>query len=490
MIRPLLSPTRITGNATTGLISAARVGVRNIQRSTNLISRAPGVTKEQRFGMNYVEFFGSKKIGKDLKKSMLTIRDSMSSTFGIVKSLKESVTKGTGVFGFIGNIVRFGALALPFLPFFGVIKTILGLVAVGGIGALLLRFKDDIIGFFERTEIASKIFESIKTNVIGFTSYIKNIIAEFIVSRAMTKEFQTLRKGSELRLGARVRAAEELGLNPQSAIIDETQNEIRILKEERKEFKENENPGLRASSIQKEFYRNQLRAFDARITELQTGRVPVEQPFKTLGILSGKRRQLPEFTKKFDLMGKFLGNITAEQGIYSTKNVNTLSAAERLDLVKSTLREFENREDISKAKLIYQRELRKGNLLNTNQVQQAEDIIKFLDLTTSGDPFENNEKVDKQFVSELKNLSPFEKNIDPVAKNYLRENHRRSKRPIMGGGSGTNVSVLPIGNKSPQPELARNDTGGLSSGPSMRLYSNVDHDNYVALINKSSLNVV
>ena len=490
MIRPLLSPTRITGNATTGLISAARVGVRNIQRSTNLISRAPDVTKEQRFGMNYVEFFGSKKIGKDLKKSMLTIRDSMSSTFGIVKSLKESVTKGTGVFGFIGNIVRFGALALPFLPFFGVIKTILGLVTVGGIGALLLKFKDDIVDFFKRSEIASEIFESIKKNVIGFTSYIKNVIAEFIVSRTMSKEFQTLKKGSELRLGARVRAAEELGLNPQSAIIDETQNEIRILKEERKEFKENEDPGLRASVIEKEFYRNQLKAFDARITELQTGRVPVEQPFKTLGILSGKRRQLPEFTKKFDLMGKFLGNITAEQGIYSTKDVNTLSAAERLDLVKNTLREFENREDISKAKLIYQRELRKDNLLNINQVRQAEDIIKFLDLNTSGDPFENNEKVDKQFVSELKNLSPFEKNIDPVAKNYLRENHRRSKRPIMGGGSGTNVSVLPIGNKSPQPELARNDTGGLSSGPSMRLYSNVDHDNYVALINKSSLNVV
>ena len=489
MIRPLLSPTRITGNATTGLISAARVGVRNIQRSTNLISRAPDVTKEQRFGMNYVEFFGSKKIGKDLKKSMLTIRDSMSSTFGIVKSLKESVTKGTGVFGFIGNIVRFGALALPFLPFFGVIKTILGLVTVGGIGALLFKFKDDIVKFFQESDVASEIFESIKKNVIGFTSYIKNVIAEFIVSRTMSKEFQTLKKGSELRLGARVRAAEELGLNPQSAIIDETQNEIRILKEERKEFKENENPGLRASSIQKEFYRNQLRAFDARITELQTGRVPVEQPFKTLGLLSGRRRELP-FTKGADLIGKFAGNITAEQGIYSTKDVNTLSAAERLDLVKSTLREFENREDISKAKLIYQRELRKGDFLNINQVKQAEDIIKFLDLTTSGDPFENNEKVDKQFVSELKNLSPFEKNIDPVAKNYLKENKRRSKRPIMGGGNGTNLSVLPIGNKSPQPELARNDTGGLSSGPSMRLYSNVDHDNYVALINKSSLNVV
>ena len=489
MIRPLLSPTRITGNATTGLISAARVGVRNIQRSTNLISRAPDVTKEQRFGMNYVEFFGSKKIGKDLKKSMLTIRDSMSSTFGIVKSLKESVTKGTGVFGFIGNIVRFGALALPFLPFFGVIKTILGLFTVGGIGALLFKFKDDIVDFFKRSEVASEIFESIKKNVIGFTSYIKNVIAEFIVSRSMTKEFQTLRKGSELRLDARVRAAEELGLNPQSAIIDETQNEIRILKEEKKAFKENEDPGLRASSIEKEFYRNQLRAFDARITELQTGRVPVEKPLKTLGILSGKRRELP-FTKGFDFIGKFAGDVTAEQGIYSTKNVNTLSAAERLDLVKSTLREFENREDISKAKLIYQRELRKGDLLNINQAQQAEDIIKFLDLNASGDPFENNEKVDKQFVSELKNLPFLEKNVAPVVKNYLSENERKSKRPIVGGGNGTNVSVLPMGNKSPQPELARNDTGGLSSGPSMRLYSNVDHDNYVALINKSSLNVV
>ena len=58
------------------------------------------------------------------------------------------------------------------------------------------------------------------------------------------------------------------------------------------------------------------------------------------------------------------------------------------------------------------------------------------------------------------------------------------------GGGGTNVSVLPMSNNLTQPDLARNDTGGLTSGPSMRLYANVDHDNFVALINKSSLNVV
>ena len=66
MIKPLLSPTTITGNATTGLISAARSGLRNIQKSTETISKAPDVTKEQGFGMNYIGFFGSKKVGKDL----------------------------------------------------------------------------------------------------------------------------------------------------------------------------------------------------------------------------------------------------------------------------------------------------------------------------------------------------------------------------------------------------------------------------------------
>ena len=90
----------------------------------------------------------------------------------------------------------------------------------------------------------------------------------------------------------------------------------------------------------------------------------------------------------------------------------------------------------------------------------------------------------------MKNLTFLEKNVAPVVKNYLSENKRKSLRSTVGGGNGTNVSVLPMGNNSPQPELARNDTGGLTSGPSMRLYPNVDHDNYVALINKSSLNVV
>ena len=129
-------------------------------------------------------------------------------------------------------------------------------------------------------------------------------------------------------------------------------------------------------------------------------------------------------------------------------------------------------------------------MLNKNQAQQALDIIDFLDLNTSGNPLENNEKIDKQFVRELQSLPFSEKIIEPKVKNYLNENIRKQRGSGVGGRNGTNISVLPMGNNSTQPDLVRNDTGGLTSGPSMRLYANVDHDNFVALINKSSLNVV
>ena len=294
-------------------------------------------------------------------------------------------------------------------------------------------------------------------------------------------------------MDARIKKAEESGLSSQSAVIDETENEIRMLKEERKQFGLNEFPGLRASSAEKEFYRNQLKAFDDRITELQTGRVPVERDFQSLGILSGKPFGKGPITlpgsRIFDFVGKFAGDVTAQQGIYSQRDLEGLSGQERLNLIKSTLREFENREDISKAKLIYGREYERDDLLNLNQMDQAKDILRYLDAVE--DPFANNEKIDKQFIKQLDSVYP----IMPKAKSKsLTRKIFDSAFNLTPVGravnSGTNLSVLPIGNNSPQPDLARNDTGGLSSGPSMRLYSNVDHDNYVALINKSSLNVV
>ena len=166
MIKPAITPRRITGNATTGLISAAKSGVRNIQSTTETISNAPDVTKEQKFGINYVGFFGSKKVGKDLKKSMNTIKDSVGSTFGIAKSLKESVTKGAGVFGFVGKLIGGAAMALPIFGLLGVplLKGILGILAIGGIAALFNVFKKPIINFFKRTAEFKTVVEDMIKN--------------------------------------------------------------------------------------------------------------------------------------------------------------------------------------------------------------------------------------------------------------------------------------------------------------------------------------
>ena len=68
----------------------------------------------------------------------------------------------------------------------------------------------------------------------------------------------------------------EEGYNEIYEIFKDYDGKILILAEDHfftsgkilKEFKENEDPGLGASVIEKEFYRNQLRAFDARVFEL------------------------------------------------------------------------------------------------------------------------------------------------------------------------------------------------------------------------------
>ena len=316
MIRPLLTPRKITGNATIGLVSAARNSVRNIKRSTDTISNAPGVTKEQKFGMNYVGFFGSKKNSKILDKSLKTIRDSMVSTFGIATALKTAVKTGQGIFGFIGKIFKFAGSILNLLPFSGIIKTFLASIAVGGVGGLFFKFKDQILGFFERSEIASKIFDAIKSKAKGFTSYIKDIISDFLISRKMSGEFQQLRAISQQRLNEKI---SDLG-GDQDAVVQANKDEIKLLEQELKLYKEqNKDLGLGDE------YKNQVKAYQDRITELKTGAVPARQkllpfaipnlfPFNNFGL--GDLQKVPA---ALNPVGALTENLTAERGVYTDR---------------------------------------------------------------------------------------------------------------------------------------------------------------------------
>ena len=254
MIKPAITPRRITGNATTGIISAARSGVRNIQGATETISNAPDVTKEQKFGINYVGFFGSKKVGTDLKKSMKTIKDSVGSTFGIAKSLKESVTKGAGVFGFVGKLIGGAAMALPIFALLGIplLKGILGILAVGGIAGLLSTFGGQIIDF-------------VKDKASGFTKFIKEVISEFFIGRRTSTEFQNLREISQRRVDKNLNLDKDE--DRQAATVKANENEIKFLRKEKDNYVKN-------NSVETDVnYKEVVKAYEDRIKELSTGKL-------------------------------------------------------------------------------------------------------------------------------------------------------------------------------------------------------------------------
>ena len=317
----------------------------------------------------------------------------------------------------------------------------------------------------------NRIFEIIKSKAAGFTSYIKNVIADFIIDRRMSKEFQTLRSKSETRLDSRI---EEAG-GTQDAVIDETKREIKVLEEERKDYKKNNSKATDPN------YNETIKALDDRITELKTGKVPVQQ-----------YGRLPLFGTKiknpFDFVGRFAEQVTEERASFSSKDYSELSSSEKLKTIQDILKDFDDREELAKAKLIYQREIDQGNL-NTNQLQQADDIIKYLEMVASPlgalDPKKRGE-----FLNQIESTSPVipKKNVERKVQDF--NDRRKFRRGSNSGGGGNNVSVLPMGGNNDTQTLARNDIGSGDASPSMSIWSNYDPDNFVAAINKSSLNVV
>ena len=476
MIRPLLTPRRVTGNATTGLISAARSGLRNIQRSTNLISRAPGVTKEQGFGINYVDFFGSKKISKDLKKSMETIRDSVGTTFDIAKSLKESVTKGAGVFGFVGKLIGGAAAALPIFTLLGlpILKSILGVLAIGGVGTLLFTFKDQILNFLQSS--SGKVFDIIKSKSTGFRDFVRDSVKEFFIDANKSGLFTTVRDRSQERLDESLSEAKSL-----QDVVKANQAEIKNLQEEKRTYEK-----LNPDKTNTEEYRQQVKAYEDRITELKTGKIPVD--------LNRAQRFIKNKFKIGPVLGvgqRVFQRFTTETGAYP-ENYSTLNESQKENAMLRTLGsisptfndEGNLNENITRLSQTYTRDLERGNLLES-QKAFANDVLDYLKEITNSQTVDSGQTLSTDFS---KNLTP--RIIPKPSENEIKKDQKVNRRGSTFNSKGTSVSVLPMGNKSPQPDLVRNDTGGLTSGPSMRLYSNVDHDNYVALINKSSLNVV
>ena len=484
MFRPTIAPRRITKSASVGLFSAARNSVRNVQRATNRISSS-AVSKPQKFSMNFIEFFGSKKNSKILQKSLKTIRDSMVATFGIAKSLKKAVGKGAGgIFGFIGKVVgglkgAAGIFKLLMSPF---LKVILGVVAVGGIGALLFAFKDQILGF-------------IQDKASGVATFIRNVAESIIIDNFQSQEYKKIAKESDQRIEEFSGGGEDVQENRIAA----TNAEIATLKDQletlnKKRFKNN----------------SDLRTIDAiksRINLLETGQM--EFPKRRLFGIPGSRLRVPEFFNNpvlrnvLPFAGFFAGrslsdldprnflrsqaeNQVAQEGIYTGEDYTSLNPQEKLTAIQQSLSEFASQNDIENAKLYYQRDL-KRNISESNK-RQAQDTIKYLD-KVKGNALGGIEGDDKtNFLKELSSLPNLKGK--KVSQRVQSLNGATDTTSGGAGGGGTQVGMLPMGNQN-NGELVRNDSSGNpSGGSSMVVHSNVDHDNFSYLFNKVDFNIV
>ena len=459
MIRPAISPRRITGSATAGIINAARSGVRNIKDITETISNEPEVTKEEKFGINYVGFFGSRRVNKDLKKSMNTIRDSVGSTFGIAKALKESVTKGAGIFGFVGKLIGGAAMALPIFTLLAVplLKGILGILAIGGVAALFNVFKKPIINFFKRTA--------------EFKTVIEDMIKNYFIDSKTSPEFKAVSGQSQSRIDATVKeltTREEDPLNAQDAIVEATNNEIALLQKQLADYKQNNSISTDPN------YDANVKALEDRIGQLQDGKLDLRQG----GLV----------TKNFDFIGGLANRFANNQGVFSP-GYSILTPNEKFDTIRGALGKFGSTENIDTARLVYEQQLKRG--LKGDQKELAEDMVEFLK-KFGDDPLGKIEEDDKKlFVEEF--LSGLDSNaIKPqqISSNNVKELGRTSGvSGVSGGNNSGNVAMVPMGNKSNQ-SLVRNDTGGLTSGPTMKIYPNFDADNFVAPINRANFNIV
>ena len=462
MIRPAISPRRITGSATAGIVNAARSGVRNIKDITETISNEPEVTKEERFGINYVGFFGSRRVNKDLKKSMKTITDSVGSTFGIAKSLKESVTKGAGVFGFVGKLIGGAAMALPIFGLLGIpiIKAVLGIIAIGGISGLLATFGKQILKF-------------VRDKASGFGQFIREVVGDYFTETRTSPEFQDIKSKSDARIEEAMESAG--GNNKQQAAIEANQNEIKLLEAERDAYKEN--------NKEDKNYNETINAYDDRIKQLKTGKLDLRK-----GLFG------TDFFKRFDKLGDQASKLTESPAplaeTFGGKAYIDLSPTEKLNAIRSVLRNFGDREDINRARLIYEQEIKNGSLfgqrITADQEAQANDIIEYLK-AFGDDPLGDIDPNKKEEF--LKQLSTVSLNPKELSKKVSSVENVNNVSGGSRGGNANNVAVLPMGNNSKE-SLVRNDTGGLTSGPTMKIHLNFDPDNFVASINRANLNIV
>ena len=465
MFRPNISPRRITRSAATGLFSAARSSVRRVEKMTNTISRAPDVSKQQKFGINYVGFFGSKRNVKILKKSLKSIRDSLVATFAIAKLLRTEVSKNAkligektkGKKGFFG-VGLGGILSLISILTNPIVLSVLGIAGGVAAGGFLIKFlydnRDSIVGFI--MDKARGLYDFLQ-------SFVSNIVRDFIGDRVKSPELRNLEFRSEERIEENM---DKIMKDPDfkgtegDARIEATNLEIKFLREEQQKLDLSTNQRGRAN---KPGDLKKFEAFDARIKELQTGEVTTDR-------LSG-------IMERF--FGESIRDTLRREAVFLPESVkfSDKSQEEQLELTEKIFRKFKQQgNDPSRVKQLYQREIEKG--LSADKEAQARAMIAFAEKE------ERSKVKEKDTSSEVNNeIKPSSTKKSVTDRNADRNSSGSSSNNAGKPGSvGFNPNISGGSGLTQQPVAA-------NSAPEMVIHNNFDPDNQYRDMNASLLNI-
>ena len=504
MITPNIAPRKITGSAAAGLFSAAKSSIRRMEKTTDAISKAPDVTKEQKFGMNYVQFFGSKKNSKILKKSLKSIRDSLVATFEIAKLLRSEVSKNVkligektkGKKGFFGLGLG-GILGLVSLLANPLVLSVLGIGAGVAGGFALFNFLKN-----NRGEIVKFIMDKASGLYNTLQGLVARILRDFFGDRFKEAETRNLEIESENNIEETM--DELLGkdkktgkfINPDmtrgEARVEATQIELKRLEDRRDELKDKE----RRTSKEDD----ELEATRKRIEQLRTGKNIFD---KTPNVLGGG------FIKNF-----FQEEFQRER-VFLKDNENYLKMSDekKLEKIKGLIGNFRSKgNSMDRILEIYTRAMENEDL-SADQQAQAIDIINYAnrddsrtraqrkknkqDPNITPDNFSfydannleasffddtdlarvNKGKIDRRVLEKFPNL-------DPLKAGDYNKLKKLQKKMRSDGDLG-----LPLASNSGvngKPNLSQVPVEA-SSSPSCRYYSNFDGDNDLPGFNRSLL---
>tara|TARA_R100001015_G_C4628386_1_gene188523 strand:- start:730 stop:2202 length:1473 start_codon:yes stop_codon:yes gene_type:complete len=490
MITPNIAPRKITGSAAAGLFSAAKSSVRTMERTTNTLVKSPDITKEEKLGINYVQFFGSKKNSKILKKSLKSIRDSLVATFAIAKMLRSEVSKNVKLIGEKTKKKK-GLFGLGLGGILGLVSLLANPIVLGalGIGAGLVG-GGFLINFLiqNRDQIADFIMNKAKGLYNTLQGLVTEVLRDFLGDRFKDPATRNIEVESEKNIEETM--DELLGvdkegkrINPDltkgQARVEATKKELERLETERDEL---EALGAGRSSKQDEDFE----AIKKRIEQLKTGKSKFDRtdtpfPFNFM--------QNP-LQKEFQRRPAFLKD---------NEEYLKLSADEKLKKIRGLVGNFRSKgNSMDRILEIYSRAMQPGGEAfgDESKMQQARDIIEFA------------RRDDKNTRRNEGNITPGNFNFDStpgentskintkISKNDLIKEGNRRDQSFSSNNGGESVSQ----NNFDSTASNTNQVNGrrnlaqvpvkAKSTPTMRYFSNFNADNMYPSLNKAQFNIV